>query len=422
MTAGELTAAIRRAKGRFIAMATTYSLGVFNDSFFRQSAMLLAVGAGMINMQGWIMAVFTFPYLLFASSAGWLADRFSKRHVVIGAKFLELLAMLLGAAGVCTSNWWLIMAMVFVMGMQSCLFAPALNGSIPELYPASYVTKANAILKVAVTAAILLGISASGFALSFHGDGWAGISAGRLAVAAGAVAVSLLGVLGSFGVPARPAADPGVKFPWSGPLHTFRELALISKDRLLAIIVSTDVFLWFAGAMLIPLMNLLAMEQFSCGEDIAGYLVAAEVVGVAAGGALGSMVARGRRWYRLFPFAIGGMGVMLLAITALPLAPAAMHLPAAFALLAAAGVLGGAVLVPCEAFVQIRPASNRKGAVIAAANFAVFFGILLSGPAANLAVAWLAPSSAMGVLGAAAIIAALLLQRALDGIREAGVD
>ncbi len=422
MTIDDLTAAIRRARGRFIAMAATYSLGVFNDSFFRQSAMLLAIGCGMKYMPGWIMAVFTVPYLLFASPAGWLADRFSKRHVVIGAKLLELLAMLLGAVGICAGNWWLIMAMVFVMGMQSCLFGPALNGSIPELYPASYVTKANAILKIAVTAAILLGVSAAGLALSFHGDGWAGISIGRLAVAAGAVAISLLGVAGSFGVPDRPAADPHVKFPWSGPLHTLRELALIRRDRLLAIVVSANVFLWFAGAMLIPLINLLAMKQFGCGEDIAGYMVAAEMVGVAAGGALGSMTAKGARWYRLFPFAIGGMGVSLLAVAALPLAPAAMRLPAAFLLLAVTGVFGGAVLIPCEAFVQMRPASNRKGAVIAATNFAVFSGIMLSGPAANATVTALEAGSAMGLLGAAAVIAGLWLRLALAGVREAGVD
>ena len=30
--------------------------------------------------------------------------------------------------------------------LQSAIFGPALNGSIPELFPAGYVTKANALL------------------------------------------------------------------------------------------------------------------------------------------------------------------------------------------------------------------------------------------------------------------------------------
>ncbi|MHC4294213.1 MAG: hypothetical protein ACYSTL_01365, partial [Planctomycetota bacterium] len=73
----ELRLQIRRARGKFAAMAATYCLGVFNDGFFRQSVMLIAVAAGHKALQGYVMAVFTLPYLLFAAPAGWLADRFS---------------------------------------------------------------------------------------------------------------------------------------------------------------------------------------------------------------------------------------------------------------------------------------------------------------------------------------------------------
>ena len=49
-------AQIREARGKFVSMAATYGLGVLNDSFFRQAAMLLAVAGGMPKMQGKIMA------------------------------------------------------------------------------------------------------------------------------------------------------------------------------------------------------------------------------------------------------------------------------------------------------------------------------------------------------------------------------
>ena len=35
--------AIRRGRGKFACMAGAYTLGVFNDNFFKQAAMLLAV-------------------------------------------------------------------------------------------------------------------------------------------------------------------------------------------------------------------------------------------------------------------------------------------------------------------------------------------------------------------------------------------
>ena len=145
------------------ASAATYGLGVFNDSIFRQSAMLIALtpGESLEHMQGRIMLIFTLPYILFAWVAGWLADRFPKRRVVIGAKALELLAMTFGAVGIWSGNWWFLIPTAFVMGLQSCLFSPALNGSIPELYPSVYVTKANARLKVVTTVAILGGVVAA---------------------------------------------------------------------------------------------------------------------------------------------------------------------------------------------------------------------------------------------------------------------
>ncbi len=186
---------IREGRSKFAAMVVTYCLGVFNDSFFRQSAMLIAVAAGQKALQGYVMGIFTLPYLLFAAPAGWFADRFSKRRVLIAAKLLELLAMICGAVGIVTGNWGLIFAMVFVMGLQSAIFSPSLNGSIPELYPPSYITTANAILKGVVTVAILGGVGAAGFALRSKSAGPGGVALGRTMVAAIVVGVSVVGVL-----------------------------------------------------------------------------------------------------------------------------------------------------------------------------------------------------------------------------------
>src|SRR5512133_1087842 len=130
---------IRKARGKFLAMAVTYSLGAFNDSFFKQAACLLALAGGIGYLQSVVGMVFTLPFIFLAAPAGWLADRFPKRRIVIAAKCLEVTAMLCGAAGICLRNWWLILVMVATMGVHSTIFGPALNGSIPELYPADYV-------------------------------------------------------------------------------------------------------------------------------------------------------------------------------------------------------------------------------------------------------------------------------------------
>ncbi len=413
---------IGEARGKFAAMVATYGLGVFNDSFFRQSAMLMALAAartaGEDDKQGWIMALFTVPYLLFASAAGWLADRYPKRRVVIGAKLMELAAMGFGAVGIFTGNWWFIGAMVFTMGWQSCLFSPALNGSIPELYPAQWVTRANGRLKVVVTAMILGGVAAAGVALKLKDPSWWGLPQGRVIVGCGAVSIAILGVLASLRVPHRPAANPSAPFPWDGPWETMRRLGEIGRDSLLSKVVAADVFIWFAGSMLVPVINKMAVDQFGYDEAMASAMVAVELVGVAIGGVLSGCLATGRRWYRVLAPGTVGMGLMLAAVPATEALPGVWTLPAIFVLLGLVGVGGGMVLVPCEAFVQVRPAERRRGAVIASVNFAVFAGILVSGPTADALNARFAPTLVLSLLGAAAMLMGLWLWRALR--KEAG--
>ena len=51
--------------------------------------------------------------------------------------------------------------MLVIMGFQATLFSPALNGALPELYPASCVPRANAVLRMLVTFAILADVAGS---------------------------------------------------------------------------------------------------------------------------------------------------------------------------------------------------------------------------------------------------------------------
>jgi len=406
---------IRKARGKFAAMACTFFLGVFNDNFFKQAALVLAVAAGRNEMQGYSLAVFTVPFIVFAAPAGWMADRFSKRSVIIGAKAVELAAMLFGAAGICLGNWWLIFAMLATMGLQATFFSPALNGSIPELYPAVYVTKANAILRMIVTAAILTGVAMAGIALDRQGTGFLGIEHGRLCVAGTVIGVSLLGVLVSLGVVRRPAADPTAKFPWSGPIHTVQQLVGTLKDPLLAVTIFASVFIWFVGSLGILIINPLGIQQFGLSKSVTSYLIVDQLVGLAVGGLISGRIASGERWSRVLGPSSILMGAMMLALAAVPRLAAPVQVPVVFALIGLMGIFGGVFLIPVESFIQVRPSPDRKGAILAAANFVVFTGILISGLISNVFNAHLSPTTSFGVIGAVSVVIGFAL---LAGYRK----
>ncbi len=396
---------IRQARWRFCCMAGAYSLGVYNDNFFKQVALILAVAAGQNSMQGFAVAVFTLPFLVFAAPAGWAADRFPKRKVVLAAKWTELVAMLAGAAGICTGSWPLLFTMLAVMGVQATFFSPALNGSIPELYPESYVPRANAVLRMLVTVAILGGVALAGVVLDRPGQ-WAGIERGRWLVGFMVVGIAFLGLLVSFGVPNRPAANPLAPYPWNGPIHTLGQLRRVQGDGLLLLSVVADVLLWSIGSLGVLLLNPLGMQEFGLGKSLTSALVACQLVGIGAGGFAGGRLLSGPLWYRRIPAGFLLMSACLGAMPLVPLLEGAAGVPVLFTLTALLGAAGGLLLIPVESFLQVRPPAQEKGAVWSAVNFAVFSGIFLSGFVANWLNARFRPTDAMGWVGVATLVAA----------------
>jgi len=403
MTDAVETAQIRQARGKFAAMAASYFMGTFNDNFFKQAVMLLALAAGREKFQGAAGIAFTVPFILFAAPAGWMADRFPKRNVVISAKSVEMVAALVGALGIILGNLWIMVGMVAIMGTQSTFFSPALNGSIPELFPANHVTKANAVLRMIITVGILIGISFSGFVLDLKGAPIFGATRGSAMVGMAVILYAALGLAVSLGIPTRAAADPGRAFPWKGPLDTIRELKEVWMDRQLGRILVADVFIWSVGVFQLLVINSLGKLQFHLNDSRTSLLVASQLVGLALGGLLSARYAKGSRWFKVLPPAGVAMGLLMLAIGGVPHLPATAQVPLLYVLIGLAGMAGGLFLIPCESFLQVRPAPARKGAVWASANFASFSG-MAAASLLYIPLTALRPTLAYAALGAASLL------------------
>ncbi len=402
------TEQIQRARKRFVAMAMTYFLGVFNDNFYKQAVLLLAVSAGMAGLHGRATELFSLPFILFSAWGGWLADRFIKRRVVIGVKLLELVAMLIGAYGIMTLNWNWVLAMIFLMGLQSTLFGPALNGSIPELYPPEYVTTANSILKLVTTVAILLGMALAGFALDLNMEPMTD-SLGTMVVAVGVVLIALAGVAASFGVWSRPASGGRIPFPWGGPIHSLRELALLRRDPELLLAVCCDCFFYFISLLAVLVINTLGLNQLGLSKSATSMLSVSLMIGVCLGSFAAAKVTKNRSWQSVLGPGALGMGVSLLFCGLLVETYSTVPFWSLLSLLAGTGFFGGLFLIPVTAFIQVRPAADSKGRVIAASNFLAFIGMWFSGRIFTLLDARFSPSTTLLIIGCLAFATGMLL-------------
>ncbi|MBT4867066.1 MAG: acyl-[ACP]--phospholipid O-acyltransferase, partial [Planctomycetaceae bacterium] len=100
----------------FMAFLVTQFLGAMNDNIFRWIAVPLAkrfVDDGdeaLVLTAGSVCLVV--PFILFAPYAGFLADRFSKRKVIVGCKVAEVVIMLLGAAALYVGNIYLLFVII----------------------------------------------------------------------------------------------------------------------------------------------------------------------------------------------------------------------------------------------------------------------------------------------------------------------
>lgn len=405
---------IKSARAKFIAIAISYCMGVFNDNYFKQVALLMAVTAGLNQLQGTATVLFALPFIIFSSAAGWFADRFPKKTVVIGAKTLELAASLAGAIGLITMNWFCILAMIFIMGLQATFFSPALNGSIPELYPTDYIPKANAILKLVTTLFILLGIATAGVSLDKSPLKFGNFHPGTLLAALVVVMVAVFGLLASFGIHKRPAAAGNKAFPWFGPLSSLKDLLSICSDRQMLIAFFADNFFYFLATIVVLTINAISIQQLGFSNTITSLLSVALMIGVCAGAFLAAKLVPMKRWSRLLVHSALGMtgGLFLAGVTVL--LPASIRLTWITTALAGTGVFGGLFLIPVASFLQARPAATDKGKVLATVNFSGFICIMLAGSIFTGLTAIFTPDKAMICLGFFAMLAALFIYKVKD--------
>lgn len=405
------------ARRAFSAMALAYFLGVFNDNFFKQAAMLMAIAAGMSALQGTATILFSLPFVLFSAWAGYCADRFPKSQVVVGSKILELVAMLIGAVGILTVNWPCILAMVFLMGLQSTLFGPALNGALPEVFSAEKVPAANAALKFASTSAILVGIASAGIVLD-QNAGTGTVPFGRILVVAISIAAAVLGVAAAFAC--RKSPQPSTLpecFPWAGPIDNMKDLIRIRRNKDLFKALLGSALFYTISTVTVLVLNTLGLKTLHLSQTMTSLLPVALMIGVCGGAIVGARVAARRGWNAALPLACTGFGCALAASGGATFLPA-FAVPALFVTLAATGFFGGLFLIPIVSFLQTHPAPHEKGRVLGTNNFLDFCGIIAAGQIYVAAERLLSPALTLVLLGAvSALCAALLFGKSKPGAR-----
>ncbi|MEO2023620.1 MAG: MFS transporter, partial [Pirellulaceae bacterium] len=279
----------------FIGLLLTQLLTAVNDNVFRW--LVIGVGKDFVSaeeIRNILMAgtaCFVLPYLLLAAPAGYLADRYSKRSVILGCKIAEIFIMVLGTIAVVLGNLWLLFAAVGLMGAQSALFSPAKLGSVPELLRSDRISLANALFGLTTVVATVVGMALgswlaqiTGFRGQEHWQ-WSAITLLSLAV---------IGTLLSLLIRPVPAANPDRTFPWNAFSQTYRDLRTLASNGPLLRVALGIVFFWSVGGLAQLNIDQFASEGGGLIETDKVPLLFCLILGVGVGSVLAGVWSGGR--------------------------------------------------------------------------------------------------------------------------------
>ena len=307
--------------------------------------------------------IFTFPLAVVSMVAGLLADRVSKRTVIILMKAVEILLM-----GAATLALWMNPAGGFLplivlagMGVHSALFSPAKYGILAELLPHARLAAGNGQLEMWTFLAILTGTAAPGILLSVTGTA---VWMAPLLL----TALALIGFSAAWTIPRVPPARSE-----GGLANTLQGAWLaLARDRMLRLAICGAVFFWTIASLFAQNILVYAKAVLGVSDWQSGLPLMMLSIGIGIGARWVGRLSQGRVEYGLIPLGAAGVAVMLLTLGLL-----APGLPATLALMVILGISSALIFVPLNALIQWRAPDDRRGSVIAFENTCVFTGILL---------------------------------------------
>jgi len=363
---------------RFAPFFWTQALGAFNDNVFRNATVVLIAGMGLAEADlafysNIAPALFILPFFLFSASAGQLAEKYEKTRIIRFVKLFEIAAMAVAAYGFYAHSVYLLLFVLFLMGLHSTLFGPIKYAILPQALEPQELVGGNGMVEMGTSLAILLGMVLAGSLMAVAGIG-------PMLAAAAVIAIAVLGYVISRRVPLAPPTAPDLQFSWNIFGATANAMRFIRKDRAVFNSVLGISWFWFFGGVFTANLPLYALKYLGGNENVITLVLTFFSVGVGIGSLLCERLSGHKVEIGLVP--LGSIGLTVFGVdlyfaqphvaTTLGLtpwtfitAPGHWRIALDFILI---GLFAGFYIVPLFALVQSRADKSELSRVIAGNN------------------------------------------------------
>lgn len=352
----------------FRGLMVAQFLGAFNDNAFKILISLLVIRIltpqAATQYVSLIGALFILPFIIFSPYAGFCADGFAKRNVIVATKVTEVIIMAFGFFALLSGNLFLIAFILFLMTTQSAFFSPAKYGILPEILDEQNLSKGNGYLQMWTFLAIILGSAFGGFIGQIFQNQIYNASYTL-------ILFSVIGIVASSFIE-NGRNNTSNKFK----LNSFREsvnaLKEIKKDRWLFLTLIAICYFWFLGSVFQMNVLLYGKTILNLSDSHASFLLVVTSIGIGVGSLLAGYFSEEKIEYGLVP--LGAIGISLVSLSA---GLNQQNLAAGLIQFFLLGCASGVFIVPLNAYFQLNSPETARGKYLAAANIVTSSCILL---------------------------------------------
>ena len=155
---------------RFAPLYILFEAGTFNDNALKYAMITLITYVAATNPSFEFLPglptemkvpiaslIFTFPFLVFCSIAGQIADKVDRGVIFRWIKRAEMAIMIFAGIGFLTQSILILAIALGLMGTQSAFFAPTKNAVMPQWLDSDELIRGNGLLSGTQFAVLLLG-------------------------------------------------------------------------------------------------------------------------------------------------------------------------------------------------------------------------------------------------------------------------
>ncbi len=264
---------------RFLPIFIVQCCGCLNDSVLKNALIMLItykLSHHLVNSTQLLVlaanTIFVLPFVIFASIAGQVADRYERSTLVKIIKLFELAIVLFAIYGFLHSNLVILFLSVFFMGIHSTFFGPIKYSVLPDHLYRNELLGANGFVEAGTFITISIGTIIGGYYT---------INSNLITVIL--IIIAIFGVITSYFMPKSNNSNYEIKINLNLFLESIKMIKYAKAKKQIYLAILGISWFWFISTAILAQMPSLAKDTFGADENVANLFLAIFSIGVGIG-------------------------------------------------------------------------------------------------------------------------------------------